>query len=223
MQYFPKNDWYSILKDEFTKPYFIELQHKLKNEYRLHTIYPLQEHIYKAFELCSFNDTKVVILGQDPYHQPNQANGLSFSVSKEVDIPKSLKNIYKELENDLNIKTPTHGDLNCWAKQGVLLLNTFLTVKQNLPGSHREIGWELFTNQVISELNKKSDPIVFVLWGKQAQKKNVLVTNKNHLSIHSPHPSPLSAYRGFFNSKPFTTVNNFLIKHNQDPIDWEIK
>ncbi len=217
------NDWDIILKSEFEKDYFKKLLSIINNEYKLKTIYPKKTDIFKAFRNTSYQDTKVVILGQDPYHGVNQAEGLSFSVKTGIQKPPSLQNIFKELQNDLGYKIPESGSLVPWTKEGVLLLNTVLTVEANKPASHKDLGWEIFTDEVIKKLNEKDSPVVFILWGSFARSKKNLITNKNHYIIESTHPSPFSAYNGFFGSKPFSKTNNFLISHNLKPINWEIK
>ncbi len=217
------NDWDIILKLEFEKDYFKKLLSIINNEYKLKTIYPNKTDIFKAFRNTSYQDTKVVILGQDPYHGINQAEGLSFSVKTGIQKPPSLQNIFKELQNDLGYKIPESGSLVPWTKEGVLLLNTVLTVEANKPASHKDLGWEIFTDEVIKKLNEKDSPVVFILWGSFARSKKNLITNKNHYIIESTHPSPFSAYNGFFGSKPFSKTNNFLISHNLKPINWEIK
>ena len=218
-----KNDWEPILKDEFHKEYYVKLRDFLKQEYSTYTVYPEIHDIYNALHYTGHQNTKVVILGQDPYHGPNQAHGLSFSVKPEVSIPPSLKNIYKELQDDLGIPIPNHGCLIKWAKQGVLLLNTVLTVRKREPNSHKGKGWELFTNEVIKQVNAKADPVVFILWGKHAQGKAELITASHHLIIKSPHPSPFSANRGFFGSRPFSRTNQFLKEVGHMLIDWRIE
>ena len=217
------NDWDIILKLEFEKDYFKKLLSIINNEYKLKTIYPNKTDIFKAFRNTSYQDTKVVILGQDPYHGINQAEGLSFSVKTGIQKPPSLQNIFKELQNDLGYKIPESGSLVPWTKEGVLLLNTVLTVEANKPASHKDLGWEIFTDEVIKKLNEKDSPVVFILWGSFARSKKNLITNKNHYIIESTHPSPFSAYNGFFGSKPFSKTNDFLISHNLKPINWEIK
>lgn len=217
------NDWDLILKEEYNKDYFINLIKFLKEEYKNNTIYPKQSEIFNAFRYTPYNDTKVVILGQDPYHGVNQAEGLSFSVKVGIRKPPSLDNIFKELRDDLGYPIPENGSLVSWAKQGVLLLNTVLTVKENSPASHKDIGWEIFTDEVIRILNKKNTPIVFILWGSFAKSKKSLITNSIHYIIESPHPSPFSAYNGFFGSKPFSKTNEFLKAKGLKPIDWQIK
>lgn len=215
-----ENDWAPLLEDEFTKPYYIELREFLKNEYASRTIYPKMQDIFNALHYTPFQQVKAVILGQDPYHGPNQAHGLSFSVLPEVGQPPSLRNIFKELQNDIGCTPPNHGYLVNWAKQGVLLLNTVLTVRQGQAHSHRGMGWENFTNRVIEILNEKDKPIVYILWGAAAQKKQDLIDTSKHYIIKSPHPSPLSAHRGFFGSKPFSKANMLLKESGQEEIDW---
>jgi len=211
-----------IIINEQQKYYFIELQKKLDNEYKYQIVYPEQSDIYNAFKLTPYKKVKVVILGQDPYHNHSQAHGLAFSVNIDEMIPPSLRNIYKELKNDLGIEIPSHGNLTDWATEGVLLLNTTLTVRKNEPNSHQNLGWEIFTDNVIKLLNNKEEPIVFVLWGNKAKRKKKLITNTKHLVIEGVHPSPLSASRGFFGSKPFSKVNNFLKENNIKEINWSI-
>lgn len=218
-----KNDWNELLKDEFSKDYYLSLREFLKNEYTTKIIYPDKYDIFNALHYTSYKDVKVVILGQDPYHGPNQAHGLSFSVSPGVKIPPSLLNIYKELNSDLGCYTPNNGYLKKWAYQGVLLLNTSLTVRAGEANSHKNKGWEIFTDKIISLINEKTDPVVFLLWGNNAINKKKLITNKQHLILSSTHPSPLSASRGFFGSKPFSKINKFLISVNKAPIDWQIE
>ena len=216
------NDWDEILKDEWQKPYYKLLRQFLKEEYKTKTVYPPMNDIFNALKYTPFKDIKAVIIGQDPYHGEGQAHGLCFSVKKGVEPPPSLKNIYKEMENDLGIPYPNHGELTKWAKQGVLMLNTVLTVRAGNAASHRGQGWENFTDRGISELNKKNIPTVFILWGKPAEEKAKIITNPLHLKLTAPHPSPLSAYRGFFGSKPFSKTNKFLTENGLTPIDWEI-
>ena len=218
-----KNDWNELLKDEFSKDYYLSLREFLKNEYTTKIIYPDKYDIFNALHYTSYKDVKVVILGQDPYHGPNQAHGLSFSVSPGVKIPPSLLNIYKELNSDLGCYIPNNGYLKKWADQGVLLLNTSLTVRAGEANSHKNKGWEIFTDKIISLINEKTDPVVFLLWGNNAINKKKLITNKQHLILSSTHPSPLSASRGFFGSKPFSKINKFLISDNKAPIDWQIE
>lgn len=218
-----KNDWKDLLEDEFNKEYYQTLRSFLINEYKTKTIYPDKYDIFNALHFTSYKDIKVVILGQDPYHGPGQAHGLSFSVNPGIKIPPSLLNIYKELNSDLGCYIPNNGYLKKWADQGVLLLNTSLTVRAGEANSHKSIGWEIFTDKIISLVNEKEDPVVFLLWGNNAIKKKNLITDKRHLILTSVHPSPLSASRGFFGSKPFSKINNFLISINKKPIDWQIE
>ena len=217
------NDWDDILSDEFEKPYYTNLRTFLDDEYANHTIYPLPKHIYTALKLTSYSNTKVIILGQDPYHEPGQAHGLAFSVGKNVEVPPSLVNIYKELHDDLGCSIPNHGYLVDWAKQGVLLLNAVLTVRAHQANSHKGKGWEQLTDAIISKLNEKETPVVFILWGANARNKKQLITSRKHLILESVHPSPLSAYNGYFGSKPFSKTNYFLINNGLKPIDWQIK
>ena len=217
------NDWDGILADEWQKPYYLELRRFLKSEYSTQTVYPNMNDIFNALKLTSFKDTKVVIIGQDPYHGFGQAHGLCFSVKKGVVPPPSLKNIYKELQSDIGFKIPTHGELTSWAKQGILLLNNVLTVREGLPNSHKGKGWEIFTDRVIGELNKKETPVVFLLWGANAQKKAEIITNPKHYKLITVHPSPLSASRGFFGCKHFSKTNEILQKNHINPINWEIQ
>ena len=217
------NDWDTILKDEISKQYFINLLNFIKKEYQTKTIYPKQTEIFKAFRNTSYKDTKVVILGQDPYHGEGQAEGLSFSVKLGIQKPPSLQNIFKELHDDLGYSIPKNGSLVSWTEEGVLLLNTVLTVEASKPASHKDLGWETFTDAVIKKLNEKETPIVFILWGSFARSKKKLITNPIHGIVESPHPSPFSAYNGFFGSKPFSKTNNFLVSKGLKPINWEIK
>lgn len=216
------NDWDKLLKDEFKKDYYLGLRQFLKHEYSTKIIYPNMYRIYEALKLTSYEDTKAVILGQDPYHGPNQAHGLAFSVQEGVAIPPSLLNIYKELENDIGCYIPNNGYLVPWAKQGVLLLNTSLTVVAGKANSHRNRGWETLTDRVIQLLNEKSSPVVFLLWGSNAKSKAAYITNRSHLVLTSVHPSPLSAHRGFFGCRHFSRTNKFLVDTGQQPIDWQI-
>lgn len=218
-----ENDWGEILSDEFEKPYYKVLRINLANEYKSYRVFPDMYDIFNAFHLTSYEDTKVVILGQDPYHDDMQAHGLSFSVMKGIAIPPSLRNIYKELHDDLGCSIPSHGYLTKWAEEGVLLLNSVLTVRAHQAASHKNIGWETFTDNVISILNERQKPMVFILWGAFAQSKEKLITSPQHLIIKSPHPSPLSASRGFFGSRPFSKANDFLVKNGMTPIDWQIE
>ena len=217
------NKWDEYLSDEYKKEYFKELLEFVKNEYKTKTIYPKQNEVFNAFRYTDYDDLKVVILGQDPYHGPNQAEGLSFSVSNEVLKPPSLKNIFKELESDLKIPYPKANSLKPWAKQGVLLLNAVLTVEEHKPTSHKDKGWETFTDDVIKIINDKKDPVVFILWGAYARDKKKLITNSHHLVIESAHPSPFSARNGFFGSKPFSKANEFLKKNGIKEIDWRVE
>lgn len=216
-------DWLNILKDEFEKDYYLKLRKFLIDEYKNQTIYPPMNEIFSALNYTSYEDTKVLILGQDPYHGEGQAHGLSFSVKPGVKIPPSLRNIYKELNSDLDCNIPNHGYLENWAKQGVLMINTALTVRAGLPNSHKGKGWEILTDAIIKKLNEREKPVIFVLWGNNAISKEKLITNPQHLIIKSVHPSPLSASRGFFGSKPFSKINEFLKKTNQEPINWQIE
>lgn len=215
--------WYLKLKDEFDKDYFKSLQEFLNKEYKQFTIYPKEENIFNALNLVSYEDVKVVIIGQDPYHEPNQAHGLSFSVEKDVVIPPSLQNIYKELQSDLGCFVPTHGNLTKWAKQGVLLLNTVLTVRKNYANSHKDKGWEEFTKRIIQVLNEREKPVVFILWGNCAKSLEKYITNSRHKIIKSAHPSPLSCYNGFWGSKPFSKTNGYLKQFGEKEIDWQIE
>ena len=214
------NEWDEILSNEFQKDYYKSIRAFLKSEYFTRTIFPPMHDIFNALKYTSYNETKVVILGQDPYHEIGQAHGLSFSVKKGVKIPPSLVNIYKELNTDIGMKIPNHGELTSWAKQGVLLLNATLTVREGMANSHKDIGWAIFTDEVIKKLNESPNPIVFVLWGANARSKKKYITNKNHLIIESAHPSPLSAYNGFFGSRPFSRANEFLRAHGLSEINW---
>lgn len=218
-----KNDWNDLLKDEFEKEYYKKLRDFLVNEYKSKTVFPDMYDIFNALNFTAYKDVKVVILGQDPYHGPNQAHGLSFSVKPPIPAPPSLVNIYKELKDDLGCYIPNNGYLKKWADQGVLLLNTALTVRSGEANSHRKIGWEIFTDKVIELLNERKDPVIFILWGNNAISKEKLITNKWHYIIKSVHPSPLSASRGFFGSKPFSKVNNLLKSIDKKSIDWQIE
>lgn len=217
------NDWDEILKDEFDKAYFKEIIVFLEEAYDNRTIFPPKSEIFNALKLSSYRDTKVLILGQDPYYNPGQANGLAFSVKEGVKIPPSLKNIYKELEADLEIPIADTGSLISWAKQGVILLNTSLTVEEKKPNSHKNIGWQIFTDAIIKILNEKERPCVFILWGNNAISKERFITNPKHLIIKSSHPSPLSARRGFFGSKVFSRTNQFLKENKEKEINWKIE
>ncbi|MBV6684533.1 uracil-DNA glycosylase [Bacillus sp. JRC01] len=218
-----QNDWADLLDDELNKDYYQSLREWLKKEYDEHTVYPPMFDIFNAFHYTSYDDVKVVLLGQDPYHGPNQAEGMSFSVKKGVKIPPSLRNMYKELESDIGCPVPEHGSLVKWAKEGVLLLNTVLTVRDGEAHSHRNKGWERLTDHVIKTLNEREKPVVFILWGKPAQSKEKLIDQSVHFLLKSPHPSPLSAHRGFFGSRPYSKTNQFLKKHNIPEIDWCIE
>lgn len=217
-----KNDWAPLLAAEFEKPYYKKLEQFLDEEYKTQVIYPIASDIFNALHYTSYEDTKVVILGQDPYHGPNQAHGLSFSVQPEVKIPPSLLNMYKELQSDLGHEVPNNGYLVKWAEQGVLLLNTVLTVRQGEANSHKGKGWEIFTDRIIELLNEREKPVIFVLWGRHAQAKKKIITNQNHYMIESVHPSPLSARRGFFGSKPYSKINEMLFSMGEKEIDWRI-
>ena len=213
--------WNEILAEEMEKDYYQQLQafvQKRRTEVR---VFPEEKNVFNALKLTPFESVKVVILGQDPYHGFGQAHGLSFSVQKGTPLPPSLKNIYKELQEDIGGELPIEGDLSHWAKQGVLLLNTVLTVEEGNANSHKGMGWETLTNRLIESLNELKHPVIFILWGKPAQEKEKLVTNPNHVLLKAPHPSPLSAYRGFFGSKPFSKVNDILIQQGQTPICWK--
>lgn len=215
-------NWEDIIKEEQQKLYYKNLVKSLKEEIANYTIYPKKQDIFNAFKACPFDRTKVLILGMDPYHNANEAHGMSFSVLPGTKVPPSLKNIFKELNSDLNIDPPNHGYLMEWAQQGVLLLNAALTVRENEPGSHQKIGWHTFTDNIISRLNDKNHPVAFLLWGNFARQKKHIITKKIHLVLESPHPSPFSAYSGFFGSKPFSKTNNFLISNLLEPINWHI-
>lgn len=217
------NEWDKILETEYNQEYFKNLLNFIKKEYQEKKIYPKENEVFNAFRYTPFNSVKVVILGQDPYHGPNQAEGLSFSVSNKVLKPPSLKNIFKELESDLGIPFPESNSLKPWARQGVLLLNAVLTVEEHKPTSHKEKGWETFTDNVIKLLNQKEEPVVFILWGAYARNKKNLITNKKHYIIESAHPSPFSARNGFFGSRPFSKTNAFLKRNNLKEIDWKIE
>jgi len=218
-----ENSWDEILKEEYQQEYFKKIVLFINKIYKEKTIFPPKGRILRALSLTDYEDVKVVILGQDPYHGTGEANGLAFAVSNGIKLPPSLQNIYKELNQDLNIPISNIGNLECWAKEGVLLLNTVLTVEKDKPASHQNIGWEKFTDAIIKKLNEKETPIVFILWGKFAQSKKTLITNPNHYIIESSHPSPFSANISFFGSKPFSKTNNFLKRTNQKEIDWTIR
>lgn len=217
------NEWDNLLKDEFQKEYYRKLRAVLANEYKTQTIYPDMYDIFNALKYTSYSDVKAVIIGQDPYHGEGQAHGLCFSVKKGVEAPPSLKNIFKEIEDELNIKPPSHGCLTDWAEQGVLLLNAVLTVRASLANSHKNIGWETFTDKIISILNEREKPIVFLLWGANARKKAELITNPVHKILECAHPSPLSAYNGFFGCGHFKMCNDFLKESGEKEIDWQIR
>jgi uracil-DNA glycosylase len=214
------DSWKNILKNEFEKPYFKELTSFVKSEYENYSCYPKEEDIFAAFDFCSFGDLKVVIIGQDPYHNENQANGLCFSVKDEIKHPPSLKNIFKEISTDLNQEIPQSGNLEKWAKQGVLLLNVTLTVRAHEAGSHQKKGWETFTDRIINEISNQKDTVVFLLWGKFAESKIKLINTNKHKVFLAPHPSPLGAWRGWFGSKHFSKTNTFLIEIGVNPIEW---
>ncbi|MGN0325415.1 MAG: uracil-DNA glycosylase [Lachnospiraceae bacterium] len=216
------NDWLPVLQPEFNKEYYRNLYQKIKEEYNTRQIFPASEDIFNALHLTPLNQVKVVILGQDPYHEIGQAHGLCFSVKKGVDIPPSLVNIYKELHDDLGCTIPEHGYLVKWAEQGVLLLNTVLTVRAHQANSHKGLGWEQFTDAILAAVNRQDRPIVYLLWGAPAQRKKVMLTNPRHLVLEAPHPSPLSAYRGFFGCRHFSKTNEFLQANGCEPIDWQI-
>ena len=217
------NDWLEPLKPEFSKPYYAKLYKTVVHEYSTHVVYPPSDEIFSAFEFTPLSKVKAVILGQDPYHEPGQANGLCFSVKPGVEIPPSLVNIYQELHDDLGCYIPDYGNLEKWARQGVMLLNTVLTVRAHQANSHKDIGWTEFTDAAIRILNEQDRPIVFMLWGRSAQNKEAMLTNPKHMIIKSAHPSPLSAYRGFFGSRPFSRANEFLERNGETPIDWQIE
>jgi uracil-DNA glycosylase len=217
------NDWLSAIGSEFHQLYYSELYQFVKTEYSKYIIYPNADDIFNAFHFTPLSKVKVVILGQDPYHNEGQAHGLCFSVQPKVDIPPSLVNIYKELHDDLGCYIPNNGYLEKWARQGVLLLNTVLTVRAHQANSHQGMGWERFTDAVIQAVNAQDRPIVFLLWGRPAQMKKEMLNNPRHLILEAPHPSPLSAFRGFFGSRPFSKTNDFLIHNNLEPIDWQIE
>lgn len=217
------NNWDILLRDEFQKDYYINLRKFLVSEYKTQTVYPDMNNIFNSLKLTDYKDVKVVILGQDPYHEPGQAHGLCFSVKKGVQPPPSLQNIYKEIHAELGLPIPPHGELTEWAKRGVLLMNTCLTVRRGQANSHKGMGWEIFTDNVIKLLNARPEPIVFLLWGRNARDKAKLITNPVHLVLESAHPSPLSAYNGFFGNGHFQKANAFLRKAYGEEIDWEIK
>lgn len=216
------NSWDLILEEEYNKDYFKKLITLIDKEYKGKTIYPAKDRILRALFLTKYEDVKVVILGQDPYHGEGEANGLAFAVANSIKLPPSLKNIYKELYDDLGIPVSSIGNLECWAKEGVLLLNTVLTVEKDKPASHKNIGWETFTDAIIKKINEKNTPVVFILWGNFARSKKALITNPIHKIIESTHPSPFSARNGFFGSRPFSKTNDFLKETSQKEIDWKV-
>lgn len=216
------NSWDKVLKEMFDSKEYQAFFQKIEKEYQNKIIYPKKENIYNALKLTPYENVKVVIVGQDPYHGENEAHGLSFSVQKGIKLPPSLKNIYKELLNDLNIVEPNCGDLTSWAKEGVLLLNSVLTVEKDKPASHAKIGWNKYTDYIIQKINEKEKPVVFILWGNFAKTKKELITNPKHLIITSAHPSPFSARNGFFGSKPFSKTNEYLKENNIKPINWQL-
>ena len=216
------NDWDCLLSDEFKKEYYLNLREFLKEEYSKKIIYPNPNDIFNALKYTSYKNTKVLILGQDPYHGENQAHGFAFSVKKGIKTPPSLLNIYKELNNELGCYIPNNGYLIPWADQGVLLLNTVLTVRAHEANSHKDKGWEILTDKIIETLNERKDPVIFVLWGANARSKKKIITNKTHYILEAPHPSPLSAHRGFFGCNHFIKINKILLELNKEPIDWQI-
>ena len=216
------NEWDNILEDVFKSEEILTLKAFLLNEYETNVIYPKKEDIFTALKLTNYNEVKVVIIGQDPYHEPNQAHGLAFSVLDGIKLPPSLKNIYKEIESDLGITMSTSGNLESWARQGVLLLNNVLTVREHEANSHKKKGWELVTNEVVRKLNERNECVIFVFWGNNAKDKEKLITNPNHVVLTAPHPSPLSAYHGFFGCKHFSKINELLRKNNKEEINWQI-
>lgn len=217
------NKWDKILEEEYQKEYFKKIVLYINKAYKERAIFPPKNYILRALSLTDYDDVKVVILGQDPYHGVGEANGLAFAVNKGITLPPSLKNIYKELNDDLNIPISTSGDLTCWAKEGVLLLNSVLTVEKDRPASHKDLGWQYFTDEVIKKLNEKETPVVFILWGNFAKSKKELITNPKHLIIESSHPSPFSCNYGFFGSRPFSKTNNFLKENGLKEIDFHVK
>jgi len=216
-------DWVPYFAEESKKEYYIKLTEKVKNEYARYQVFPPKDQVFSAFQLTSLENVKVVIIGQDPYHNVGQAHGLCFSVQPGIEIPPSLQNIYQELHDDLGCYIPNNGTLTKWAKQGVLLLNTVLTVRAHQANSHRGMGWEQFTDSVIELVDKKDSPVVFLLWGAPAGQKAAMLHNPKHLILKAPHPSPLSAYRGFFGCKHFSKTNEFLVQNGLEPIDWQIE
>ena len=215
--------WLKHLQGEFQKPYYRKLYEKVREEYQIHTVFPPKEKLFRAYSLCPYEKLKVVILGQDPYHNYGQAQGLSFSVGRGVPFPPSLQNIFKELQDDIGCKIPSSGELDAWGRQGVLLLNTVLTVRAHEANSHRGIGWEEFTDATIRAIEEKEDPVVYILWGSSAQSKQKMICQRRRLVLTAPHPSPLSSYRGFFGSKPFSRCNDYLRKEGLEEIDWTLE
>ncbi len=218
----PKTDWNPILREEFAKPYWADLQQFVAAERSQHSVYPPHDEVFRALHLTPYADVRVMILGQDPYHGPGQANGLAFSVANGIDIPPSLRNIHAELETDLGIAKPGHGNLEAWARNGVLLLNATLTVRARSAASHQKQGWETFTDRVLDAVNEKLERVVFVLWGASARRKKDRIDTTRHMIIESPHPSPLSAHRGFFGSRPFSRANDALRAAGLEPVDWTL-
>ncbi|MGI5960254.1 MAG: uracil-DNA glycosylase [Massiliimalia sp.] len=216
------NDWDELLKDEFQKEYYQKLRKILAHEYKTQTVYPDMYDIFNALKYTAYQDVKVVILGQDPYHGPGQAHGLCFSVKRGVKAPPSLMNVFAEIQSDLGIQPPSHGELTSWTRQGVLLLNTVLTVREHSPNSHKDIGWQIFTDRIIELLNQREKPIVFLLWGANAKSKTALITAPQHKILSCAHPSPFSARNGFFGCRHFSKANAFLAEHGMTPIDWSI-
>lgn len=216
------NEWDNLIGEEFSKDYFKNLCNNLADEYKKYTIYPARENVFNALKYTSYYDVKVLLLGQDPYHGEGQAHGLAFSVQKGTDKPPSLKNMFKELKSDLGIDEPSHGCLEDWAKQGVMLLNTVLTVRDGEANSHKKLGWTIFTDKIIEKLNEREDPVIFILWGKNASEKLPLITNSKHFVLSAAHPSPLSASRGFLGCRHYSKVNEILKRIGKEPIDWKI-
>lgn len=218
-----ENKWDDVLKDEFEKDYYKKIREFLKYEYSHYRVYPDMNDIFNSLKYADYDNIKVVIIGQDPYHEEGQAHGLSFSVKPGIEIPPSLVNIYKELHDDLGCYIPNNGYLVKWAKQGVLLLNNVLTVRAHLANSHKNCGWETFTDEIIRQLNEREKPVVFLMWGSCAKQKEALITNSNHYILKTVHPSPLSAYRGFFGCKHFSKANKIIVENGEEPIDWQIE
>lgn len=216
------NDWWPWLQEEWKQPYFVKLSQFVHEEYARHEVYPKKQHVFAAFENCAYQDIHVVILGQDPYHEPGQAHGMCFSVNPGIEIPPSLRNIYQELNRELGCRIPNNGYLMPWAKQGVFLLNTVMTVERGRANSHAGHGWETFTDHVIARINEKEEPVVFLLWGRNARNKGAMIDRTRHLVLECAHPSPLSAYHGFFGCNHFIKTNEFLKEHGKQPIDWQI-